>query len=722
MRAVTARRLSILGFALCLTIVAVIAAGSYHRLTELRGASRAIERTHEVRTELERVRSLLIDAETGQRGFLLTGAVSYLEPYTAALASLPASLERLRRLTADNPQQLADLATLELLIQRKAAELTATIEARKERGFSVAARIVLTDEGKRVMDQIRATVATMEAEERRLLSERAQREERVARTAALTTIGGLTLALIVAIVATLLLNQAIGQRASAEARRAAAEAAGRAIAAAEERLRVTLASIGDAVIATNLEGRVTLINGVASGLTGWSSDDAFGRPLTDVFVIRNELTNRTAENPVAKVLREGAVVGLANHTVLIAKDGRRIPIGDSAAPIQSADEQLLGVVLVFRDVTAQRQHEQTLFRLAAIVESSEDAIVTKTFGRVITSWNPGAESMFGYSAAEAIGQPITMLFPPERLAEEAELLRRLSAGGRVQHYETERVRKDGERIQVSVSLSPLKDEAGAIAGVSKIVRDITELKRRETMLHAARAAAEAADRAKDEFLAVLSHELRTPLTTMVGWIKMLQNPQFDSVQRVRALQTIDRSVGLLVHMIDDLLDVSRIVAGRMMLERAPVNLAPVIAETVESFQPEATAKGVALRMHADSVVGIVLADRDRIRQVVANLLTNALRHTPRDGRVDVNMTPNGKVIRIRVQDTGGGIEPELVPHVFERFRQADSNTAGVRGRLGLGLAIVKNIVELHGGTVEASSDGPGRGATFTVTLPLIIST
>jgi signal transduction histidine kinase len=172
-------------------------------------------------------------------------------------------------------------------------------------------------------------------------------------------------------------------------------------------------------------------------------------------------------------------------------------------------------------------------------------------------------------------------------------------------------------------------------------------------------------------------------------------------------------------MIDDLLDISRIVAGRMPLESAPINLVPVIAETVESFQPEAKAKSVALHMHAEPIVSIVLADRDRIRQVVSNLLANALRHTPADGRVDVSVIPRGEKLRIQIQDTGRGIEPELLPHVFERFRQADS-TAGVRGGLGLGLAIVKNIVELHGGTVEAASGGPQRGATFTITLPLML--
>ena len=355
MRSAVARRLSVLGFVLSCAILALIGGSSYQRLAELRDASRAVEHTHEVRTELERVLSLLTDAETGQRGFLLTGVVSYLEPYKAALASLPAGLDRLRRLTADNPRQQTDLAALELLIQRKATELGATIAARETRGFDVAARIVLNDEGKRVMDQIRTAIAAMGAEEQRLLTERTQREERAGQMAVFTTVGGLALALLLGIAATVLLNQAIRQRARAEAARAEAEAVARATAASEEQLRVTLASIGDAVIATDAEGRVTLMNAVAQGLTGWSADDAVRRPLEDVFVILNEVTRRPVENPVDKVLREGNVAGLANHTVVVAKDGREIPIGDSAAPIRTAEGQLLGVVLVFRDVTESRR-------------------------------------------------------------------------------------------------------------------------------------------------------------------------------------------------------------------------------------------------------------------------------------------------------------------------------------------------------------------------------
>lgn len=450
MRSTVARRLSVLGFVLSCAILAFIGGSSYHRLAEVREASLAVGHTHEIRLELDRVLSLLSDAETGQRGFVLTGAVSYLGAYKTALASLPARLERLRRLTSDSPQQQTELAALESLVQGKATELSETMSARGARGFDVAARIALTDEGQRVMNRIRTVVAAVGAEERRALTERTQREERVGRRAVFTTVGGLVLALVLGVAATVLMNQAIREQGRAEA---------------------------------------------------------------------------------------------------------------------------------------------------------------------------------------------------------------------------------------------------------------------------ARTTAEAADRAKDEFLAVLSHDLRSPLTTMVGWVQMLKRAELDPAQQARGLEMIERSTRELTRMIEDLLDISRIVADRLILERSPVSLVPLIAQTVESFQHQAKAKGVTLQTHVDPATGEILADADRIRQVLRNLLANALRHTPSEGRVDVHLTTGARLVRIRVQDTGSGIEPDLLAHVFERFRQADPKDAGLRGGLGLGLAIVKKIVESHDGTVEALSDGPGRGATFTVTLP-----
>jgi PAS domain S-box-containing protein len=249
-----------------------------------------------------------------------------------------------------------------------------------------------------------------------------------------------------------------------------------------EWLRVTLASIGDAVISTDAKGRITFLNGVAEALTGWPRSEALGRALPEVFYIISEQTRRPAENPALRALREGTIVGLANHTVLIARDATERLIDDSAAPIRDDAGNMSGAVLVFRDVSGRRRAEEAQARLAAIVESSEDAIVSKTLEGIITSWNHGAERLFGHTAAEAIGRPITLIIPPERLDEERMILERLRRGESVEHFETVRVAKGGRRIDISVTVSPVRDGRGQVIGASKVARDISERKRTEAAL------------------------------------------------------------------------------------------------------------------------------------------------------------------------------------------------------------------------------------------------
>ncbi|HEV2845013.1 MAG TPA: PAS domain S-box protein [Thermoanaerobaculia bacterium] len=264
----------------------------------------------------------------------------------------------------------------------------------------------------------------------------------------------------------------------------ARQRAERDLAAEQERLRITLASIGDAVISTDAEGRLIYLNRVAEELTGWTQADAAGRYLPEVFHIVNEKTRQPAENPALKALQEGVVVGLANHTVLIARDGSERPIDDSAAPMLDESGTPVGVVLVFRDVTERRRAEEAQARLAAIVESSQDAIVSKTLDSVIRTWNAGAERLFGYTAEEAVGQSITMLIPPERLNEEREILTRLGSGEVIEHYETVRVAKDGRRLNISLTVSPILDAEGHIVAASKVARDVTERRRAEEALRA----------------------------------------------------------------------------------------------------------------------------------------------------------------------------------------------------------------------------------------------
>jgi PAS domain S-box-containing protein len=363
--------------------------------------------------------------------------------------------------------------------------------------------------------------------------------------------------------------------------------------------------------------------------------------------------------------------------------------------------------------------------LAAIIESAEDAIVSKTLEGIITSWNKGAERLFGYTADEAIGQSVTMLIPSDHPDEEPGIISRIKRGVRVEHYETQRVRKDGAVIDVSLTVSPIRKADGTIIGASKIAREITERKLAEARLQAAlrqaqeaRTQAEEASRLKDEFLATVSHELRTPLTSMMGWIGMLRRGVLVGETASKALETIDRNVKSQAQLIEDLLDISRIVSGKMHVELKAIDPSTVINAAVDAIRPAAEAKGIRLQLITDPSTGPVWADSERLQQVIWNLISNAVKFTQRGGRVQIELERVDDNVEITVTDNGKGIKPEFLPFVFDRFSQADGTTTRAHGGLGVGLSIVKSIVELHGGTARATSEGEGKGTSVTVSLPV----
>jgi PAS domain S-box-containing protein len=363
-------------------------------------------------------------------------------------------------------------------------------------------------------------------------------------------------------------------------------------------------------------------------------------------------------------------------------------------------------------------------RLAAIIESSDDAIISKSLEGAIQTWNVGAERTFGYTSAEAIGKHVTMLLPPERIGEETEILDRIRRGERIEHFETVRVRKDGVRIDVSLTVSPVKNSLGEIIGVSKIARDITARKQMETEREVlllsertARTDAEKASQIKDEFLTTLSHELRTPLNAIVGWSQIL-NPESDREELTEGLDAIRRNGFAQTRLIEDLLDMSRIVSGKVRLDVQSLDLSSVINAAIDTVRPTADAKGIKIRKVLDPSVGMVSGDPTRLQQVVWNLLTNAIKFTPKEGKVDVILERVNSHVELTVHDSGIGIPAEHLPVIFDRFRQVDSSTTRSYGGLGLGLAIVKQLVELHGGSVHAKSEGEGKGTTFIIHLPV----
>jgi PAS domain S-box-containing protein len=368
---------------------------------------------------------------------------------------------------------------------------------------------------------------------------------------------------------------------------------------------------------------------------------------------------------------------------------------------------------------------------AGIVESSDDAIIGKTLDGIIISWNPAAERLYQYSAREAIGRHIEMLVPPDQPDQLPALMARLRKGERIEHFETERLRKDGTRCHVSVTISPVKDAEGEVVGASAIARDISDRRRldeqRAQLLveerelrfatEHARREAEQASRAKDEFLAMVSHELRTPLNAVAGWLHVLRAKRDDPALVDRALDATQRNTRLLTKIVDDLLDVSRFVAGTVAVDRQPLDIPPVVHAVLDAMRPVAEEKGVLIDSSVDPWAGPVSADPDRLQQVLGNIVGNAIKFTPSGGRVEVRVWNEPLHVVLVVVDTGTGIPPEFLPHVFEAFRQADPGAGRLHGGLGLGLAIVRHLVEAHGGTVAADSPGAGKGARFTVRLP-----
>jgi PAS domain S-box-containing protein len=727
--------------------------------------------------------------------------------------------------------------------------------------------------------------------------------------------------------------------------------------AQREQFRVTFESIGDAVITTDMRGRLTSMNSVAVELTGWSADGAIGRPLEEVFRIINEQTGAAATNPVDTVLAEGRMVGLANHTVLIARNGSARPIDDSAAPIRNREGAVVGVVLVFRDVTesrranerlrdsekelgdffdnanvglhfvgpdgivlranqaelemlgyapdeyvgrhisefhvdqeviadilqrlaagetlhgrparlrckdgsikdvlinssvrwehgrfvhtrcftldvtARRRAEETQALLAAVVESSEDAIITKTLGGVITSWNAGAERLFGYTAAEAIGRPITMIIPPDRQGEESAILQGLSAGQRTEHFETVRIAKDGRRVDLSLTVSPVRDPSGRFIGASKVARDVTARKRTEQALHegeerfrsfasnapaaifikdlegrytlanplacealgrpdavvgltdhdllpqpvadelrrrdaaviasgrpieseevisrpgyerrflsvkfplfgaagpiavcgvaiditdrkGAEEALRVADKRKDAFLATLAHELRNPLAPIRNSLEIMKRVGGDARLLHEAQGVIDRQMTHFERLVDDLVDVARISHDQLELRRERVDLSSVVQQAVETCRPLAEASRLDLTVTLAAQPIRLDADPVRLAQVFSNLLNNACKYTAAGGRISIDARREGADAVVSIRDTGVGIPADMLSGVFDMFTQLGQLPERAQSGLGIGLTLVRRLVEMHGGSVEAHSEGRGSGSEFVVRVPL----
>lgn len=465
-------------------------------------------------------------------------------------------------------------------------------------------------------------------------------------------------------------------------------------------------SADDAIISKNLDGVIQTWNRGAERLFGYRPEEVIGKSIT--LLIPPE---RQDEEP--RILARIAAGEHIEHyeTIRIAKDGQRIPISLSISPIRNARGEIVGASKIARDISSQKEAERVQAHFAAIVESAEDAIISKSLDGVIQTWNCGAERIFGYTPAEAIGRSIMILIPSDRHHEEPQILARIAAGERIEHYETVRVAKDGRRIPISLTISPIRNVHGEIVGASKIARDITERIGAENALREA-------ERRKDEFLAMLAHELRNPLTPIRTGLDIIQKNLGDQRRRQWALEVIDRQLVQLGRVIDDLLELARIVNGNILLKRDVVSVRTLVANAVESSRPFIHDRRHQLRVDLPERDLSVYVDPVRMGQALTNLLINAAKYTPPGGTIAVQAGKSDRDLLLRVIDTGRGIDAELLPKIFDPFVQGNIDYARTEGGLGVGLSIVRRIVELHGGSVTAYSKGRDAGSEFSIKLPL----
>ena len=566
------------GYALAFGLLVINAVVTSWNLQTIAANSKAVAQTHEVIVGLEAVLSNLRHAETGQRDYLLTGEERALDPYLEAVEAVNRLVELLKKVTADRGSGQHHLSGIEQAVASRCAELKNTIILRGQQGREPALAEIRSERGRELMQDLRERIGKMAAQENAIRGTRqAELEQAVRRT--IFTFGFVS----VLALTLLFLVHYQSQRSRNELRTSA------------RWFSTALASIGDAVMATDKAGNVSFMNPMAERITGWTQAEARGNRLDAIFRIRNEKTNEPVENLFETVCREGRVVSLADHTVLAAKDGSLCPIQENAAPIKNEDTgEIHGVVVVFHDVSMNRAAEQER----------------------------------------------------ERLYEEL----------------------------------------------------------RET------------DKRKDEFLAMLAHELRNPLAA-IGNAVSLSTLSGLQEHIDWSMEVISRQIRHLTRLIDDLLDVSRITRGKIQLKKQVLEASGLLDNAIETVRPLLEERKQTLELEIDRGDLWVEADPTRLEQVVMNLLNNAAKYSENGGRIRLIATRDDDQMIITVRDWGMGIAPGKLPEMFELFAQGDRTLARSEGGLGIGLTVVKKLVMLHGGSVTARSEGPGKGCEFTVRIP-----
>jgi two-component system sensor histidine kinase VicK len=473
-----------------------------------------------------------------------------------------------------------------------------------------------------------------------------------------------------------------------------------------------VASSDDAIIGKDYQSVITSWNPAAQRLYGYAAEEVLGRNIA--FLLPPDRLNE-----LEAVLGRVAAGADAQHyeTKRLHKDGSLIDVAMTVSPIRDLSGRIVGTSTIQRNITQRKKTETVAAEMAAIVDSSNDAIIGMTLEGLITTWNRGAEHIYGYTARAMLGKNILLLVPPGRPVEIDIIAGMLASSARTESFETQRQRQDGRLIDVSLTVSPIRDSDGVIVGASSVARDITE----HNAMRAELAAAElrsvlAVSRAKDEMVSLVSHELRTPLASLLGFTELLYSREFTEEQRRQYLGVMLREGRRLTDLINDVLHIQRLEAGHQDLNLAPADLEALIQRAVNAAGVDVLRP---IQVRTSGQLPLAMIDTDSILQVLANFLANARKYSPDGGDILVTTNLVGGMITIDVQDAGLGLPADELPKLFATFYRVESGDRRLIKGTGLGLAINRRIVEAQGGEVSAHSDGPGKGSRFQFTVPVV---
>jgi PAS domain S-box-containing protein len=656
------------GYGFSIIILLVVSLVSYVSMQSLLESNRAVKHSDQVLQKLEKLLSVMKDAETGQRGFLLSGRVSYLERYRGAFREAKQLTGQLTVLTADNPKQQNNILVVRRILNQRFGILQQLIDKKQNGG---AILIPDLDSGKAAMDDLRYAIGRSERGEQELLTGRAARLEHY--TTLVPEFILLAALLAVGITGFSYRNVVLDYRAKEKMRSE--------LEASEEETQ----SLNEELTASNEEVS-------AANEELMASNEELIEAREQVAIVNESLEQKVAER--TKALRESEEETQTLNEELTATNEELMATNEELAESEQRLQEL---------VDELRQADERSAKLAAIVESSDDAIIGKDLGGIVTSWNRGAAQIFGYNEADIVGQPILKLIPEDLQHEEPLILARLRKGEKIDHYETIRRTQDGRLINVSLTISPIRDKEGRVTGVSKIARDITEQKRDEQR--------------KNDFIGMASHELKTPLTSLNALVQVLQHklkasndPFVPQALSKAALQT-KKMTGL----INGFLNISRLESGKLEIIPQAFDLIALITGEVEEIM--LTVTGHTFYFKPTGPIDLY-ADREKIGSVISNLLSNAVKYSPKGKSVYISCSLQDNEVQVCIRDEGMGIKPHDQPRIFDRYYRAGSeHTRNISG-FGVGLYLSSEIIQRHHGRIWVESE-KGVGSSFYFTLPVI---